>query len=239
MSNVTKITTSRKMRLPKLEGEIIELFETQRTAERDIGYKLLEIKTGKEWAHNFEFFDAYLEDFHNRTYADGTYISLRYMKQRLASSEFGQSLIDGTAPKKHLKFFQRQSVSAQERMSYIAKDLMNKAATPISEAAAFTIAFREGHFGDPSELSKPDAIVTERDLKDKIRARNKRRRRRDPDSIARDWLYHIDNLNADFDVFEWSDKSFIAAIQDARFRVEARKLHSTLGEILSIKSNRS
>ena len=239
MSNVTKITASRKMRLPRLEAEIIELFETQRTAERDIGERLLMMKLEKEWTHNFEFFDAYLEDFHNRAREDGVYISLQYMKQRLRSAEFGKSLIDGTAPKKYLRFFLRQSPSAQERMSYIAKDLMNKAATPISESAAFSIAIREGHFGDPNELEKPNSVVTERELKDRIRAREKRRRRRDPDSIARDWLYHIDALNADFDVFEWSDKSFIEAIRDARFRKGARKLHSTLGEILSIKSNRS
>ena len=238
MSNVTKITSSRKMQLPRLEDEIAELYEVQRKAQWQIGEKLLEIKEGKEWQHQFEFFDAYLEDFNVRLTAQSVHIGIAELKRFLNTAEFALAIATGKAPKKWQAFFSKQPPRARDTMRQIARALIKDSAEPISEAAAFTIACREGYFGTPTQMADPEYKPTVRSLEDRIADRTRRRVARDPDVVAHAIRYRLDSVLEELDHYEWDDKSFRGAIQDAELRSSARRLHKLLGEILSIKSTR-
>ena len=230
MSNVTKITTSKKMRLPTLEAQIAELYETQRKANWDIGTLLLQIKSDKEWQHKFEFFAAYLEDLNDRLGKQNVWIGVKPMQQYIATAEFAANVEAGRIPAKYKAFFRQAAPNSQNRIRHIAQDIMKDAATPISEAAALKICFDEGYFdlNDPDPIRRDDvtAIIT------------KRKRGKDPELMAGDFTWEINRCLEMIDAYEWDDANFQIAIRDASFRKSAKGLHALLGEILSIKSIR-
>lgn len=230
MSNVTKITASRKMRLPALEGEIAELYEVQRKANWEIGVLLLKIKQDGEWKHKFEFFGAYLEDLNERLGQRNVWIGVNQMNTYVSTAEFGQNVEAGKIPAKYKAFFRQAKPGTQERIKQVARSIMKDQAEPISDAAALRIAIDDGHF----DLDNPDPITQEQA---RTVARS-HKRSKDPELMAGDFTWEINRCLEMIDAYEWDDANFQIAIRDASFRKSAKGLHALLGEILSIKSIR-